>query len=319
MKKRYLLPLMLLLSGCSEPDIKIQTITEQKVNQPFEIGFSVNNIATDDSIQPDIRIFNKYNLAINIPVSIAATPKAKYQYTINLNTMDAGQYRLRLAIPYRQQFLGIQLWRNEKIIHRDFIVHNNLPNTCYTFDNKETATDGWKSTHVFIDNKDKPVSEETCPGLFFVENSWPWPLDKVSPGGSLFVPVSSECFPKSSSQVTKQGRWIFSVLSPDLSTLPYWQSIKSIQFRIATKNISIHVKPELHVKLANGKTATLIQNNRQISHDITAEQWRIIEFPVNLDKQAKVTQFELRISGIPEQTVSNTVNSIFIDGICPVQ
>ena len=54
-------------------------------------------------------------------------------------------------------------------------------------------------------------------------------------------------------------------------------------------------------------------------HEITKDQWYIIDMPVNLDKNAKVTQLELHISGIPEQTVTDTVNSIFIDGICPIR
>lgn len=319
MKKYYLLLLTLLLVGC-EPDIKVQTtITEQKANLPFEIGFNLSAASQENIGQPQVQLYNKYNLALKIPIESVATPKGKYSYTIDINSLDAGEYRLFITIPYHNKFLSLPVWRNQKTIVRDFIVHDNLPYTCFTFDNKEAGVGGWKTTHVFVANKDKPVSQETCPGLFFVENSWPWPLDKVSPGGSLFVPVSSGCFPKTSSQVINQGRWVFSILSPDLSTLPYWQHIKSVQFRIATKNITINVKPELHVKLANGKSNILMGNNHQVSHDMVTAPWRTIEYPIVMDKNAKVTQFELSISGIPEQTVSNTVNSIFIDGICPIQ
>ena len=318
MNKRYLLVFTLLLLGC-EPEIRMQPATEQKAYLPFEIGFDISDTTREDSAPPQARLFNKYNLAKETPVEITPTPKAKHEYTIHITSLEAGDYRLILSVPYRVEFLGIPLWRRHKTLLHDFIVHNHLPDTCFNFDDKDNAITGWKSSHVFIDNKDKPVSQETCPGLFFVENSWPWPLDKVSPGGSLFVPISSECFPKASSQVTSQGRWMFSILSPDLSSLPHWQNIKSVQFRIATKNITIYVRPELHYQLGDNKSWTPLPVTQQRRHEITKDQWHIIEMPVTLDKNAKVTQLELHISGIPEQTVTNTVNSIFIDGICPIQ
>ena len=318
MKKYYWLLLILPLFGC-EPEIKLQNISEQKSYTNFDIGFDITNTSPEHEYQPRVQLFNKYNLETNISVEVSPTPKAKHSYTISVNMLEAGEYRLMLIIPYRNKLFGIPLWNSNKIVYQDFIVHNNLPDTCFTFDHKDTALTGWKSSHVYIDNKDKPVSQETCPGLFFVENSWPWPLDKVSPGGSLFVPVSSECFPKASSQVTSQGRWMFSILSPDLSNSASWQNIKSVQFRIATKNINIKVRPELHFRLGQHKVTTAMTDTKSASHEISSGQWRIIELPVTLDQDAKVTQLELHISGIPEQTVSDTVNSIFIDGICPIQ
>lgn len=318
MNKYYLLLLTLLLLGC-EPEIRMQSATEQKAYLPFEIGFDISDATREDSAQPEARLFNKFNLAKETPVEITSTPKAKHEYTIRIHSLEAGDYRLILTVPYRVEFLGIPLWRRYKIYRHDFIVHNHLPDTCFDFDDKDKSIAGWKSSHVFIDNKEKPVSPETCPGLFFVENSWPWPLDKVSPGGSLFVPISSECFPKTSSQVTSQGRWMFSIFSPDLKGNPSWQNIKAVQFRIATKNVTVYVRPELHYQLADNTSWTPIADNSQARQEITKDQWHIIELPVNLDKDAKVTQLELHISGIPEQTVTNTVNSIFIDGICPIQ
>ena len=318
MNKCYMLLFVLLLFGC-EPEIKIQPASEQKAYLPFEIGFDVSDSTREDSSAPQARLFNKYNLAKETPVEITATPKAKHEYTIQITSLEAGDYRLILTVPYRVEFLGIPLWHRHKTILHDFIVHDHLPDTCFNFDDKDKAITGWKSSHVFIDNKDKPVSGETCPGLFFVENSWPWPLDKVSPGGSLFVPISSECFPKASSQVTSQGRWMFSILSPDLSDLPYWQNIKAVQFRIATKNVTIYVRPEIHYKLADTTSWTALHDMPQKRQEITKDQWHIIEMPVQLDKNARVTRFELHISGIPEQTVTNTVNSIFVDGICPLR
>jgi hypothetical protein len=311
--KRYLFTLTVFLLIACEPDVKVQTITEQKAYLPFSIGFDVNETDGDQAYAPEVTLVSKFNQENTTPVKAINTPKAKFNYTVNIDYLEAGEYRLILRIPYRNSILGIPLWRSFKNISQDFVVHNNLPYTCYSFDDKDKGIDGWKSTHVYIDDKDKPVSQETCPGLFFVQNSWPWPLEHVAPGGSLFIPVSSECFPKTSSQVSKQSRWMFSVISPDLSTLTHWQKIKSVQFRIATNKINISVRPEINYLLGD-KQETLSQPGVEIS----GQQWRIIEFPVNLQPDAKITHLELHLSGIPEQTVADTVNSIFIDGVCPI-
>lgn len=316
--KRYVwLLVLLLLSGC-EPDIKIQPVGEQKAYLPFSIGIDITSTDNEQTFKPEIRLFNKYNQADEQPVEAVNTPKTKHGYSIDVPYLKAGEYRLFVRVPYRNSLFGIHLWQSDKVMYQDFVVHSHLPYNCFNFDDKETAVDGWKSTHVYIDDKDKPVSQETCPGLFFVQNSWPWPLEHVAPGGSLFVPVSSECFPKTSSQVSKQTRWMFSVVSPDLGERTDWQNIKSIQFRIATNKISIKVRPELHFALGGKSSSTNTLVKVPSSFEISGNQWRVIDFPVSLPPDAKVKQLELHLSGIPEQTVGETVNSIFIDGICPV-
>lgn len=317
MKRYGLLFIVLLLAGC-EPEVKIQTINEQKAYMPFTIGFDITETEVEQTLEPEIKLVSKFNQENEIPVTAINTPKAKHAYSIDVRYLEAGEYRLFVRVPYRKSLLGIPLWRSHKIVSQDFIVHSNLPYTCYSFDNKDTAINGWKSTHVYIDDKDKPVSQETCPGLFFVQNSWPWPLEHVAPGGSLFIPVSSECFPKSSSQVSKQTRWMFSVVSPTLGEQTHWQNIKAVQFRIATNKINIKVKPEIHFIHGQKTSSTHKMSETPMSFEISGEQWRIIDFPITLPADSKVTQFELHISGIPEQTVGETVNSIFIDGICPI-
>lgn len=317
MKRYGLLLIVLLLSGC-EPDVKIQTISEQKAYLPFTIGFDITETDGQQALDPEIKLVSKFNQENNFPVEAISTPKAKHAYSIDVRYLEAGEYRLFVRVPYRNTLLGIPLWQSYKTVSQDFIVHSNLPFTCFSFDNKDTAINGWKSTHVYIDDKDKPVSQETCPGLFFVQNSWPWPLEHVAPGGSLFIPVSTECFPKSSSQVSKQTRWMFSVVSPDLSELTHWQNIKSVQLRIATNKINIKITPEIHFTLGQKTTSTHTLVETPMKYEISGGQWRIIEFPTTLPADSKVTKFELHISGIPEQTVGETVNSIFIDGICPI-
>ena len=317
MNRYWLLFLVIILSGC-KPEVKLQTISEQKAYLPISIGFDITANSEQHSFNPEVRLVSKFNLANEIAIDAIHTPKSKYSYTIDINYLEAGEYRLFVRVPYRNRLLGIPLWQSYKMVSQDFIVHNNLPPTCYSFDDKEAAVAGWKSTHVYIDDKDKPVSQETCPGLFYVENSWPWPLEHVAPGGSLFIPVSSECFPKASSQVSKQTRWMFSVLSPDLSNLPDWQTIKSIQFRINTNRINIRIKPELHYQLEQQNMSTIVPTDTPLTYEVTGDQWRVIDYPVSLEPGAKVTRFELHLSGIPEQTVGETVNSIFIDGVCPI-
>ncbi len=317
MKRYGLLLIALLLAGC-EPDVRTQTISEQKAYMPFTIGFDITVTGGEQILEPEIKLVSKFNQENEIPATAISTPKAKHAYSVDVPYLDAGEYRLFIRVPYRKSLLGIPLWRSHKVVSQDFIVHSHLPVTCYSFDNKDTAVNGWKSTHVYIDDKDKPVSQETCPGLFFVQNSWPWPLDHVAPGGSLFIPVSSECFPKSSSQVSKQTRWMFSVVSPALGEQTHWQNIKAVQFRIATNKINIKVKPEIHFSAGQKTSSTHKTTGTPMSYEISGEQWRIIDFPITLPSDSKVTHFELHISGIPEQTVGETVNSIFIDGICPI-
>ena len=268
---------------------------------------------------PEARVYDKYNSALNYPVNVEIDKKNKNQFNFSVENLPAGYYRLLVDVPKQQYFLGMSTGYKTKTLIHDFTVHDTLAGNCFNFDNKENDLMGWSSSHVFIEARDEPVSPSTCPGLFFVNTSWPEKLNQTTEGGSLFVPVSSECFPKTSNQMSKDPHWTFSVQSPDLSSKQEWQKIRSINLRVASSKIPIKVLPEVHYTLDNKKYSTIFKNLFRKKFEVAGEGWSIIDYPFELPKEAVVTGIELHFYGIPEQTVGDEVNSILVDGICPVR
>lgn len=305
------------LSGC-EPRVILKPLSEQKTHTPLSVGFDVSWDDSEPVAEPNAIVFNKYDLEDIQPLTVVATPKGSFAYEIKLEPVKAGEYRIVLTVPYRKRFLGIPLGTSKKLIVRDFSVHDNLPTTCYSFDEKDTSTIGWTVSNVYIDDKQEPFGKHSCPGLFYVENSWPWPIDKSSVGGSLFVPVSSDCFPKVSTQALNKTRWRFTISSPDLGEISHWQHIKAIQFRVATKDIPILISPSLTIRNLDAPDKPSSELTTA-DYEIIGGKWRTIDVPITLTPKTRVEKFNLTVSGFPEQTVNNAVNSIFIDGICPIE
>lgn len=175
---------------------------------------------------------------------------------------------------------------------------------------------GWSSHGVYIENRDKPVSKESCPGLFYINNSWPYALTDTSHGGSLFVPISSECFPKSSPQ---QGQWTFALVSPDLHERPDWQHLQGMRFHMATHSVNLSVKPEIQYLLNNNPKSSLEDIETQASYDINGGRWNDYEYDFKLPDKAVVTHVVFHVYGVPEKTVSDKVDSVYLDAVCPVK
>lgn len=177
----------------------------------------------------------------------------------------------------------------------------------------------WSTHGVYIDNRDKPVSKETCPGLFYVNNSWPYPLNDTTHGGSLFVPISSECFPKTSPQLSQQSQWTFSLVSPDLRDRPDWQHIQSIRFHMATRSINLSVRPEVQYVYNNADRSTFSDTQSPTYYDINGGRWNDYEYAFKLPEGAIVTHVVFHVYGVPEKTVSDQVDSVYLDAVCPVK
>jgi len=308
------------ISSCSQTAVSATIKQLSDRNEAYQkVSFiltATEGLMTEDRL-PQAHVYDKYNSALSYSVSIGVDAKNKNQYNIDVENLPSGHYRLLIDIPTQQFFLGINTGIGTKTLTHDFKVHDTLAGNCFNFDNKDADVMGWSSSHVFIEAREEPVSTTTCPGLFFVNTSWPAKLNQTTEGGSLFVPISSECFPKTSNQMSKDPHWTFSVKSPDLSNKQEWQNINAINFRVATSKIPVQILPEVHYLLGNKKTSTIFKNLFRSKFELAGEGWSVIEYPFELPKEAIVTGIELHLYGVPEQTVSNEVNSLFIDGVCP--
>jgi len=295
------------------------TADKDKPNQPVTLMLSAESKRLLQGKKPTVRLFEKYNSASSYPVKIITDEKNPNKFEISTAQLAAGEYRILAEIPYQSSFLGIPTGSTTRTVSYDFIVHNTLAGSCFNFDNKQDDVMGWSSSHVYIEDREQPISKTSCPGLFFVNTSWPAKLNQTTEGGSLFVPVSSECFPKTSNQMSKDPHWTFSINSPDLSARQDWQQIKSISFRIATGTMPIKISPEVNYLLDGKKARSHIIEPSKKTFEIAGEGWNTLEYPLELPKGAIVTSVKLHIYGVPEKTVGNDVNSIFVDGVCPVK
>jgi len=223
---------LFILAAC-EPVSEISHKDEIKAYHPFSIGLSLKSDEPLPAKDIGARLFEKYNLENTYTVEIIKISEALNQYELFSNNLGAGEYRLVVEVPYKIKLFGLTLIRATKLITHDFLIRKSLPYTCFNF-NSQDDLNGWQSSPVYIENKDKPFSKPTCPGLFFVNNDWTVGLKQTTHGGSLFVPVSSECFPKSSNQLSKHNHWTFSIKSPELADNTDWQNLSAINFRVAS-------------------------------------------------------------------------------------
>ncbi len=306
---------LLLLSGC-EPVSEIILHDEIKAYHPFSIDLSLMSDQPYTDKQISARLFDKFNLENTYPVEVKAKPDQENQFHINANNLGAGEYRLIVEVPYEISFLGITLSEATKLISYDFLIHKNLPYVCFDF-NSQDELKNWQSSLVYIENKEEAFSKATCPGLFFVHNDWPASLKQTTIGGSLFVPISSECFPKSSNQLSKQTYWTFSIQSPDLTANKDWQNIKSISFRVASSAMPIKISPEIHYQIDKSMAGIYNTNKPKTYYDVSAEGWNVIQHPLDIPMEATINKIEFHVYGVPEQTVTEEVKSVFFDGICP--
>lgn len=286
-------------------------------SQAVSVRLSVRAGQIPEGTVPDVRLFEKYNPTRSYPVNIEVDKKISDTFIIGAVNLPAGNYRMIAEIPYRSSFLGISTGKRSKTIIHDIVVHATLAGSCFNFNEKKDDVMGWSSSHVFAVGQEQPVSADTCPGLFFVNTSWPTKLNQKTEGGSLFVPISAECFPKTSNQMSEDPHWTFSIRSPNLTALKSWQKISSINLRVASGTIPVKVVPEVHYLFGDKKLGTRSIGETKKIFELSGDGWNLIEYPFELPESAIITGVELHFFGVPEQTVGDQVNSIFIDGICP--
>lgn len=316
---KRLLPLlgMLLLMGCG-PTIRI---SPPAFSNTQETG--IINIAVSDHFnrvgKPSIHLFPKYqplqiqNLTDNL------TQTRPGEYSLTLPNLPASEYRLVMEVPYTIKVAGLPIGGGIQSTYSEFVIRQTLPASCYRFDNQGKDLMGWTSHGVYINNRDKPVSKETCPGLFHINSSWPFPLTDTSHGGSLFVPISSECFPKTSPQLSQPGLWTFALVSPDLRELPEWQHLQAIRFHMATRSSNLTVRPEIQYTQDHNNSRSLSDVETPSRYDINGGRWNDYEYAFRLPDGATVTHIIFHVYGVPEKTVSDQVDSLYLDAVCPVK
>ncbi|MGD8925876.1 MAG: hypothetical protein PVG20_03430, partial [Thioalkalispiraceae bacterium] len=298
--------------------IKHATEQEQQ-SQTLSVTLKIDPNKMIPGSSPTAHLYEKYNPGNSYPVTVKVDEKKPDIFDINSGTLPAGSYRLIIDIPVHRTMLGINVGHLVSTLIHDFTVHQRLSDSCFNFNDKAKEVMGWTSSHVYIVDREQPVSKPTCPGLFYVNTSWPAKLNETTQGGSMFVPISSECFPKTSNQMSGDPHWHFSLKSPDLSARPDWQHITSIDFRVATSKIPVKVLPEVHYTIGKTSTSTIFKDVLRKKVEIAGDSWNTVKYPFMLPKEAVVTGVELHFYGVPELTVGNEVNSIFIDGVCPKQ
>lgn len=316
MKNLLLLSLVSLLVACGE-ESTILPISDQIAGQPTSVQF-VTNVENKNIADLHIEYFPKYQptAAIDITSALKHDPNNPDLYLAELPTLLPDVYRVRMRMVFYERIAGMRLIRYTHDYTRDFQIYAPLSRDCFRFDDKQRGTMGWATTPVFLDAREKPVSDSGCHGLFYADQSWPVALTETSSGGSLFIPVSNKCFPSTSSNTLQPGNWHFTVSSPPLGSLPAWQNIKAVQLRVATKSINVDVRPEI---IFQGGLPVETPATTPIRYPSYRGTWRVIDHPVTMPKGAVVTQLRLHIAGVPEETVKDTVDAILIDGICPIK
>jgi len=316
-RRIFLSIIALSLMGC-EPHVQFDAAVAYQADNPIKLKFHIRQEQTATQT-PKVMLFHKYNITKQPDAMPQLTPVSDNTYVLQLSTLEAGEYRLVVTVPYANRFAGISLPTQETTAIFDFEVHGNMSMACFSFDKSNSDMQDWSVKGVYVGNRDKPLGNTTCPGLFYVHHSWPYSLNETVAGGSIFIPVSENCFPKPGQQAIQHNQWKISLVSPDLSAKPEWQQLQKRIFRAATRNIPVQISPELQYKIGNLHNSTYLQPQLAPHYPITGGQWSEIKHPVVIPKQAQVTRLILHISGIPEQTVTKEVDSIFVDGICPVQ
>lgn len=315
MKQLLILVTGMFLLGCGEPQIKFTSHVIPQSGIQSDLGFSIKYEYTHT--KPAAKLFLKYNSTniIDLEKEISITDDG--QYHIRLPSLPAGEYRLLLSVPYSSHVAGINIGQKQKTAIYDFSVHGALPAKCFRFDHARNKLQGWSVRGVYLGDRDKPVSSANCPGLFYVNHSWPYSLNETGKGGSLFVPVASNCFPKQGQQFARDTHWTFTLLSPNLRYKKDWQQINSITFRMATKSIPILVSPEIHYQVGKNKSSTYFHKKLVPQYTLNGGQWKEFVHQIELPKRAIITRVAIHVLGVPEKTVGDGVDSIFLDGICP--
>ncbi len=308
---------MLSLIGCG-PSIQISPPTYTNAQETGSINITVND-HNDRLGKPIVHLFPRYQPLQRLELADNLTQPKPGEFTLTLPKLQPDEYRIVMVIPYTVKIAGIPIGSGIQRTYSDFSIHQTLPASCFRFDNKEHDLMGWTSHGVYINNRDKPVSKETCPGLFYINSSWPYPLTDTSHGGSLFVPISSECFPKTSPQLSQQGQWTFALISPDLAERPEWQHLQAIRFHMATRTVNLTVQPEIQY-LHNNENHTSLSDVETPSHyDINGGRWNDYEYDFNLPQGATINHVIFHVYGVPEKTVSEQVDSLYLDAVCPVK
>jgi hypothetical protein len=312
-----ILVFVFVLLGC-EPVIRFNETGTLQANNKITLAFQLENV-DPNSAAPQVKLFSRYDSTnvIKLPDKLELTDKNSYQ--LSVPSLSAGEYRLVIDIPYDRKFLGFKFGEHFTTATFDFTVLGSLPNNCFGYDSKDNKLMGWTVSGVFIDNQKKPLGSASCPGLFYVQHSWPYALNETVEGGSIFVPVSDNCFPKPGQQANAKSRWQFSFNSPELVNVADWQKLKRLQFRIATKNIPVIVRPEVHYSVGSRNMSTFGHKKLAPHYSVTGGQWTEVDHPVELPAEAKVTGLSIHVSGIPEQTVGTEVDSVYLDGVCPIK
>ena len=315
MKRYAILLFIFFMLGC-EPSIIFTENGKLPANSPITLGFKVDS--NNEVMAPQVKLFQRYNSTKVLDVKSTLSQKEDASWQLDIAGLAPGEYRLVVNQRYSSSMLGIPLGSHQLTRAYDFVILGSLSAACFRFDDKDNKTMGWTVNGVFTDNQDKPLGSASCPGLFYVNHSWPHALGQSVAGGSIFVPVSDNCFPKPGQQATAKSRWQFSFNSPDLTTNSDWQQLKRLQFRIATKSIPVNVSPEIHYTVGSQKHSTFGHKKLAPRYTVTGGQWINIDHPVELPASARVTGLSLHVSGDPEQTVGSKVDSVYLDGVCPV-
>jgi hypothetical protein len=307
---------MIFLIGCG-PNIHITPPQNTGTQDSGTIKINIDNNHQPYD-QPVIRLFPKYQPHLTHDITRLVHKDESGTLTVKLPPLQPGEYRIVMEVPYTVRFAGLPVGGSIKRVAADFVINKTLSVSCFRFDNKQKDVMQWSSHGVYINNREKPVSKETCPGLFYINSSWPYPLNDTSHGGSLFVPVSSECFPKTSPQLSEPSQWTFAIVSPDLRELQEWQNIKAIRFRMATRSIAVTVSPEVKYLVNNIEASTSTTQQPAPIFNVNSGRWSDHKFEFKLPKTAKVSHIIFHVYGVPEKTVSDTVDSVYLDAVCPV-
>lgn len=316
---KRLLPLLsaLFLSGCG-PVVQMSSLMHTDAKSAGQVQVQIQN-PDDHAEKPIVRLFPLFQPLEVQNLSNRLTQVKPGQYVLSLPKLPPNQYRIVTIIPYTLHFAGIPIGESRHIAITDFVIHQDLPASCFSFDSKEKDVMGWSAHGVYLNNQTKPVSKETCPGLFYTNSSWPFTLNNTGHGGSLFVPVSSECFPKTSPQSSQPGHWTFSLVSPDLVNRPDWQHLQAIDFHMATGSINVSVKPEIVYTLGKVRHSSLEDVESVSTYDVNGGRWNDFEYDFKLPQHATINHVIFHVYGVPEKTVSNNVDSIYLDAVCPVK
>jgi hypothetical protein len=316
---RTFLPLMamLLLIGCG-PSVQISPPVYSDAQETGSINITVQDNHAHTG-RPVIYLFPKYQPTQVINLADKLQQIKPGEFELALPNLHPNEYRIVMEIPYTIKIAGLDVSSGTQRTVSDFVIHEVLPASCFRFDNKEKDLMAWTSHGVYIKNRDKPVSKETCPGLFYINSSWPYPLNDTSHGGSLFVPVSSECFPKTSPQLSEPSQWTFAFVSPDLRERQDWQHLHAIRFHMATRAINVTVQPEIQFTRDNTKYSYVSDAQTQSQYDVSGGRWNNFEYTFNLPDDARITHILFHVYGVPEKTVSDQVDSVYLDAICPVK